>query len=311
VNVEQEPQAIASTVTLPEDWPAKGVVDFIDYSTRYRPSLDPVLKHVNVHINPLEKVGIVGRTGAGKSSLALALLRVLEAQNGSILIDGINISSIALNDLRQAVTLVPQDPTLFSGTLRFNLDPFELSTDAELFNALQRVQLIGPSNTDTPEVSGPRIVRSDGDEQGGNSTSTGATTTFFTNLASVLVDSGANMSQGQRQLLCLARAMLRGSKIIIMDEATASIDYSTDLKIQKALDAIVATNITIAHRLQTIINFDKVLVLDHGEVKQFGSPFQLLQDTKGLFRAMCETNGNLDDLERLAKNSWEKKTGVV
>ncbi|KUJ14044.1 uncharacterized protein LY89DRAFT_672304 [Mollisia scopiformis] len=120
---------------------------------------------------------------------------------------------------------------------------------------------------------------------------------------------GANMSQGQRQLLCLARAMLRGSKIIILDEATALIDYRTDLKIQKALDAIVATDITIAHRLQTIINFEKVLVLDHGEIKELGHPFQLLQDKKGLFRAMYETNGNVDDLESLAEESWEKKTG--
>lgn len=284
------------------------MVDFANYSTRYRSDLDPVLKHVNIHINPLEKVGIVGRTGAGKSSLALALLRVLEAENGSILIDDVDISSIALNDLRQAVTLVPQDPTLFSGTLRFNLDPFELSTDSELFTALQKVQLIGPSSVDTPEVSVPQIVGSDGDERG-NSTAAVATKTFFTNLASVLVDSGANVSQGQRQLLCLARAMLRGSKIIIMDEATASIDYSTDLKIQKALDAIVATNITIAHRLQTIINFDKVLVLDHGEVKECGHPFQLLRDKKGLFRAMCEMNGNVEDLEIIAKASWEKAGG--
>lgn len=196
VDVEQEPQAIASTATLPEDWPAKGAVDFVDYSTRYWSDLDPVLKHVSVYINFLEKVGVVGRTGAGKSSLALALLWVLEPQDGSILIDGVDISSVALNDLCQAVTLVPQDPTLFSGTPCFNLDPFELFIDAELFTALRKVQLIGPSNTDTPEAFKPQIASFDRDDQRRNGSSPNATKTFFSNLASVLVDLGANMSQG-------------------------------------------------------------------------------------------------------------------
>jgi ABC-type multidrug transport system fused ATPase/permease subunit len=263
-----------------------------------------VLKNISIDIKPLERIGVVGRTGAGKSSLTLALLRVLEVQTGRILIDGIDISSVGLSDLRQAVTLVPQDPTLFSGTLRFNLDPFGLFTDVELFAALHKVQLIRGSGT-------ARTTDNGGERTEPGMGTTIPNQTFFTNLSSIIVDSGSNISQGQRQLLCLARAMLRASKIVVLDEATASIDYSTDLKIQNALDTIVATNITIAHRLQTIINFDKVLVLDHGEIKEFGHPFQLLQERNGLFRAMCEANGNMGDLEKLAKETWLKKMSLV
>lgn len=304
VAVEQEAMQATSKTALPEDWPVGGTLQFANYSTRYRPDLEPVLKNINLKIGSREKVGVVGRTGAGKSSLALAILRALEAESGSISIDGVNIASIGLDDLRQAVTVVPQDPTLFSGTLRFNLDPFGLFSDFDLLKALQDVQLITSSATETSNISESASV-SNGATGEDPAVAAGA---FFRNLSSMLTDSGTNISQGQRQLVCLARAILRCSKIIILDEATASIDYSTDLKLQKVMDSIDATKITIAHRLNTIINFDKILVLDHGEVMEFDHPWKLLQDEKGLFRDICKASGNMEVLEKMAMETWQRSS---
>lgn len=164
-------------------WPEKGGVTFENYSTRYRPDLDLVLKNATFSIKPLEKVGIVGRTGAGKSSLALALFRSLEAETGKIVIDGIDISTIGLQDLRQSITLVPQDPTLFTGTIRSNLDPFSVYTDREIFRALKRVQLIN----EEPEAAAPVA----GDDSSLNKN-------VFLDLQSPVAESGNNLSQGQK-----------------------------------------------------------------------------------------------------------------
>lgn len=183
LEVEQEAAEIIPDNRSSTDWPEAGAVTFSDYSTRYRPDLDRVLKHVSFDIKPLEKVGIVGRTGAGKSSLALALFRSLEAETGKIVIDGVDISTIGLQDLRQSITMVPQDPTLFTGTIRSNLDPFGVYTDSEIFGALKRVQLIN----EVPEVAAPVV----GDDAAVNKN-------IFLDLQSSVAESGNNLSQGQK-----------------------------------------------------------------------------------------------------------------
>ncbi|POS85266.1 hypothetical protein EPUL_004100, partial [Erysiphe pulchra] len=332
VEVEQEVDLGIEGMKPATNWPSKGSVEFINYTTKYRADLDPVLSNVSFKINPGEKIGIVGRTGAGKSSLALALFRGLEAQQGKILVDDIDISLISLQDLRESITIVPQDPTLFSGTIRSNLDPFDLYSDEEIFDALRRVHLIShedsASYSSTPYATSQNETADDlnqviADDSQEISTPTSELTNknIFLNLSSLVSESGSNLSQGQRQLLCLARAILKNPKVLLMDEATASIDYSTDSKIQKTIRELKSTTITIAHRLQTIVDYDKVLVLDHGRVVEFGHPWVLLQEqnlakfdlTKnednvckpGLFRNMCEISGDLDILLKTAKKAWD------
>ncbi|KAI2110795.1 Transporter of the ATP-binding cassette (ABC) [Ophidiomyces ophidiicola] len=320
LKVEQEARAIVPENRPPGNWPSQGAVRFVEYSTRYRSGLDLVLKKISFSVQPGERVGIVGRTGAGKSSLALALLRGLEAENGKIIIDDVDIGLIGLRDLREAITIVPQDPTLFTGTIRSNLDPFGLFTDEEIFTALRRVHLIGPATStqqsDTESIlqqNRPAISLLD-NEPSGSETDFSSLARFrenkniFLSLSSPISESGSNLSQGQRQLLCLARALLKSPKVLMMDEATASIDYATDAKIQDTLRELKGnTIITIAHRLQTIIDYDKVLVLDHGEVIEFDGPWQLLNKTDGVFRSMCENSGNMDSLMDGAKKAWEQK----
>lgn len=310
LDVEQEAEAINEKNRPPQNWPAHGAVEFIGYSTRYRKELDPVLKNVTFKIQPREKVGIVGRTGAGKSSLTLAIFRALEAETGKILIDDIDISLIGLQDLREAITIVPQDPTLFTGTIRTNLDPFDLYTDEEVFAALRKVQLIGPNEIiPSAGLLLPSTENSDAQDSQATSPTTPTTTNknIFLDLSSPVAESGTNLSQGQRQLLCLARAMLRDPKVLVMDEATASIDYATDSKIQETIRDLKSTIITIAHRLATIVDYDKVLVLDHGEVVEYGHPHELLQNENGNFRSMCEMSGDMDTLAKAAKKAWDDK----
>ncbi|KAJ9663926.1 Transporter of the ATP-binding cassette (ABC) [Coniosporium apollinis] len=322
LDVEQEAAPIVPDNRPPGNWPSKGSVEFIGYSTRYRKDFDFVLRHLTFKIRPGEKVGIVGRTGAGKSSLALALFRALEAEEGKILIDDIDIGLIGLQDLRENIVMVPQDPTLFTGTIRSNLDPFGLFTDEEIFTALRRVQLIGaPSSSQVTSAaptrpSTPRPGLTVTDTQPSNLDGAPETPTtdllastenknIFRTLTSPVSESGSNLSQGQRQLLCLARALLKNPKVLLMDEATASIDYATDAKIQETIREIRNTTITIAHRLQTIIDYDKALVLDKGEVVEFGDPWELVKKEGGVFRGMCDMSGELESLEREAKKAWE------
>ncbi|KAI0540145.1 multidrug resistance-associated protein [Xylaria digitata] len=315
LDVEQEPEAINENNRPPHNWPAHGSVEFIGYSTRYRKELDPVLREVTFKIEPRQKVGIVGRTGAGKSSLTLAIFRALEAETGKILIDDVDIGLIGLQDLRQAITIVPQDPTLFTGTIRTNLDPFDLYTNEEVFSALRKVHLIGKS--ESIPVSATRDAQTTNVEESmspnvGDQTATGASTpnatnkNIFLDLSSPVAESGSNLSQGQRQLLCLARAMLKAPKVLVMDEATASIDYNTDSKIQETIRELNTTIITIAHRLATIVDYDKVLVLDYGSVVEYDHPHELLKKS-GTFRSMCEMSGDLDSLQKAAKKAWEDK----
>lgn len=316
LDVEQEAEAVIEDTRPAANWPSQGSVEFINYTTRYREDLEPVLRNVSFKINPLEKVGIVGRTGAGKSSLALALFRGLEAEEGKILIDDVDIGLIGLQDLRESITIVPQDPTLFTGTIRSNLDPFNLFTDEDIFTALRRVQLIGAATSttepSTPIVGSssetPHLIEISGTSGTDTPTSTGPITNknIFLNLSSQVTESGNNLSQGQRQLLCLARALLKQPKVLMMDEATASIDYNTDSKIQETIRELKSTIITIAHRLQTIVDYDKVLVLDKGQVIEYGHPHELLKNSEsGSFYGMCETSGELEALKKAAKKAYE------
>ncbi|KAI2471956.1 P-loop containing nucleoside triphosphate hydrolase protein [Annulohypoxylon bovei var. microspora] len=312
LDVEQEAAPINEKNRPAQNWPEHGAVEFSDYTTRYRKELDPVLKNVTFKIEPREKVGIVGRTGAGKSSLTLAIFRALEAESGKILIDDIDIATIGLQDLREAITIVPQDPTLFTGTIRTNLDPFDLYTDDEVFAALKKVQLIGPNET-LPSTTRSLLYSTENSEiqdlqePTTPSTPTTANKNIFLDLSSPVAESGSNLSQGQKQLLCLARAMLKNPSVLVMDEATASIDYATDSKIQETIRDLTSTIITIAHRLATIVDYDKVLVLDHGVVVEYGHPHELLQNENGNFRSMCEMSGDMEVLAKAAKKAWDDK----
>lgn len=310
LDVEQEADAIVDDNRPPPNWPAQGSVEFIDYSTSYRKDLDPVLRNLTFKIAAKEKVGIVGRTGAGKSSLALAIFRALEADSGKILIDDVDIGLIGLRDLREAITIVPQEPTLFMGTIRTNLDPFDLHSDEQIFDALRRVHLIGPEESTSASASlllpqTPAIRLPDDAEVSRPATATNKN--VFLDLASPVTESGNNLSQGQRQLLCLARAMLKKPTLLVMDEATASIDYATDTKIQETIRELTSTIITIAHRLQTIVDYDKVLVLDKGEVIEYAHPWELMRKKDSVFRGMCDMSGDYDVLAKLAKKAWQAK----
>ncbi|XP_027644671.1 ATP-binding cassette sub-family C member 2 isoform X3 [Falco peregrinus] len=246
----------------PPGWPSKGEIQFIDYKVRYRPELDLVLQEITCTIGSTEKVGVVGRTGAGKSSLTNCLFRVLEAAGGTIIIDEVDIATIGLHDLRQNLTIIPQDPILFTGTLRMNLDPFDQYTDEEVWKALELAHL-KTYVQDLPE-----------------------------GLLHVVSEGGENLSVGQRQLVCLARALLRKAKILILDEATAAVDLETDHLIQTTIRNAFAdcTVLTIAHRLHTIMDSNRVMVLQAGRIVEYDSPEELLKK-QGVFSAMAKDAG--------------------
>ncbi|KAG0373773.1 hypothetical protein BGX24_011258 [Mortierella sp. AD032] len=287
-------EAPASTgARLPKHWPQQGRIVFKNYSTRYREGLDLVLKDVSFEVQPSEKVGIVGRTGAGKSSLTLALFRIVEAANsywarasaqdgksssdisaeeldladslggGSIEIDGVDISTLGLKDLRQHLSIIPQDPTLFAGTVRENLDPLNELTDTDLWQALERAHL----KTHITSLNG--------------------------GLSFEVAQNGENFSVGQRSLICLARALLRKTKILVLDEATAAVDVETDELIQKTIrqEFQDRTVLTIAHRIKTVMDSDKILVLEKGRVEEFDSPKQLMKTKNGLFYSLAHQAG--------------------
>lgn len=262
-------------------WPDCGEIEFCDASVRYASHLPNVLDGITLTIRGGESIGIVGRTGAGKSSLSLALFRFLDLSRGNILIDGVDVVSVGLSRLRRAMTIIPQDPTLFTGTIRSNMDPFGEYADEEICAALGRAHLLGGG----------------GSGAGGEEESSSSSLLDFT-----VMEGGANYSQGQRQLLCLARAMLRKSRIIIMDEATASVDHETDGKIQRTIRSEFrgsSTVLCIAHRLKTVIEYDKILVLDKGRVVEFGSPRELLKgnaSSGSLFQIMCQETGEMAEL---------------
>ncbi|KAI8979837.1 hypothetical protein BDF20DRAFT_871958 [Mycotypha africana] len=307
LELDQEPPAIIEGSRPPAAWPTTASVEVKDLVIRYAPELEPVLHGISFDIKPHEKVGIVGRTGSGKSTLALSFFRFLEASNGSISIDGIDISRIGVQDLRSKITIIPQDAVLFSGTIRSNLDPFEEYSDEEMWESLERAHLVKPSNNARfgQHGNGQNIPASSSTD----STSEERISSAIKSLTQLVSDGGNNFSQGQRQLLCLARALLKNSKLIIMDEATASVDFETDSKIQKTIREEFAnsTLLCIAHRLRTVIDYDRVLVLDQGTVAEFDSPYNLIvrDSGVGIFKSMCEKSGEMEVLVKMATEARE------
>ncbi|KAK1830843.1 ABC bile acid [Podospora conica] len=284
----------------PAAWPTQGRLEVNDLVVGYAPHLPAVIKDVSFQINPAERVGVVGRTGAGKSSLTLALFRFIEPRSGSIYVDGLDISKINLADLRSRLAIIPQDPVLFSGTIRSNLDPFENYTDAELHDSLRRVHLVTDAETDNRASNGVSAVPSTSNEASGTSTPTSSgpkNVNVFLDLGSPISEGGQNLSQGQRQLLCLARAIVSRPKIMVLDEATSAVDMATDTLIQRSIREEFggSTLIVIAHRLSTIADFDRILVLSDGEVVEFGTPKELWEED-GVFRSMCNESGEKEKL---------------
>jgi len=253
------------TARKPEgEWPCRGEIEFLNYSTRYRSELGLVLKNLAFRIKPGEKIGICGRTGAGKSSVLLALFRIIEPATGTIIVDGIDITKIGLHDLRSAMSIVPQTQDLFEGTLRDNIDPVGEHSDLDIWTALDQVHLRDfieklPGALDAPIQEG-----------------------------------GAPLSAGQKQLLCFARAVLRRSRILVLDEATSAVDLDTDREIQDMIRSPVfvdVTILTIAHRLNTIMESSRVLVMDAGKVVEFNTPQSLLSDPRSVFYSLAKEAG--------------------
>ncbi|CAH2350577.1 oligomycin resistance ATP-dependent permease Yor1p [[Candida] railenensis] len=259
---------------LQAGWPNSGTIEFKDVSMKYRPGLPLVLNNVDIKINSGEKIGICGRTGAGKSSIVTALYRISEIEGGQIYIDGVDISQLGLKTLRSNLSIIPQDPTLFYGSIRKNLDPFQYSTDDKLWNALRRVGLVTAEEAEIMKTS--------------SQTNSDSLELKF-GLDQIVEDNGSNFSLGEKQLIALARALIRDTKILVLDEATSSVDYKTDAFIQKIIAAefTSCTVLSIAHRLKTILDYDKILVLDKGSVAEYDNPKDLFSNKKSIFRDMC------------------------
>uniref|UniRef100_A0A672MVG0 Multidrug resistance-associated protein 5-like n=1 Tax=Sinocyclocheilus grahami TaxID=75366 RepID=A0A672MVG0_SINGR len=258
-NLESEgTRQICGSSAPASSWPEEGRITFQNVEMRYRDDLPLVLKNLSFSVLPEETVGIVGRTGSGKSSLGVALFRLAELSRGSIIIDGVNIAHIGLEDLRSKLSVIPQEPVLFIGTVRSNLDPWDQYTDAQIWEALEKTHV-------KDMVSQlPNSLHSD------------------------VTENGENFSVGERQLLCVARALLRHSKILLLDEATAAIDTETDRLIQDTIRTSFSgcSTLVIAHRLNTVLNCDRIMVLDQGQILEFDTPSNLLADEDSRFRAM-------------------------
>eukprot|EP00038_Savillea_parva_P030625 m.79033 g.79033 ORF g.79033 m.79033 type:complete len:1540 (+) comp9265_c0_seq4:864-5483(+) len=270
-NIETEKPSTMARLT-PLTWPDGGQIEFRSYACRYRDGLPLVLRGINCTIGRGEKVGVVGRTGAGKSSLMLALFRIVEPAEGTIVIDGEDITQIGLDDLRKKITIMPQDAVLFAGTVRQNIDPFGEYDDQTLWNALNTAHL-------------------------GNHIRSLATATQPDGLQAYVAEGGKNFSDGERQLLCLARAVLRKSKVLVLDEATAACDMETDDRIQVTIRQVFSdcTVLTIAHRLNTIMDSDRVMVLDKGSIAEFDTPDNLLAKPDSIFYGMAQSAGIIDN----------------
>ncbi|XP_074357974.1 ABC transporter C family member 2-like isoform X2 [Apium graveolens] len=291
IDLPSEASTVIETNRPPPGWPSHGSIEFEDVVLRYRPELPPVLHGLSFKISPREKVGIVGRTGAGKSSMLNALFRIVELEKGRIMIDYCDVAKFGLADLRKVLSIIPQIPVLFSGTVRFNLDPFNEHNDADIWEALDRAHLKDVIRKNTH------------------------------GLDAKVLEGGENFSVGQRQLLSLARALIRRSKILVLDEATAAVDVATDVLIQNTIreEFKSCTMLTIAHRLNTIIDSDKILVLDAGQVEEYDAPEKLLLNESGAFSKMIQSTGiaNAEYLYSLVlggdgvKNSKRKQTGYL
>ncbi|UJR13227.1 hypothetical protein I4U23_000249 [Adineta vaga] len=250
-------------------WPINGKIQIEDLSVKYRENLQTVINDINIEIEPGEKIGIVGRTGSGKTSLCMALFRIIEATKGKILIDNIDISRLGLHELRSKITIIPQDAVIFAGTVRFNVDPYEIYSDDEIWRVFESVHI----------------------KQRINGLTNGLLFTF--------TEGGNSLSAGEKQLLCMARALLRQSKIVVLDEATASIDMETDRLIQMTIRTALkdATVLTIAHRLHTILDSTRILVLSNGNLQEFDSPNNLVLNSHSFFtKLLQDANINLNNM---------------
>ncbi|XP_046342169.2 multidrug resistance-associated protein 1-like [Haliotis rufescens] len=262
-SMETEVDCFNGGQSVPPTWPNQGDIRYRNFSLRYRSGLQLALHDINLSVKPGEKVGVVGRTGAGKSSMMLSLFRLIDPVEGAIVIDDINIADVQLSEVRSRLTIIPQDPMLFSETLRVNLDPIEAYDDQEIWTALRHAHL----HTLVKSLPGQLLYKCQ--------------------------EGGKNFSIGQRQLLCLARTLLRKSKILVLDEATAAVDMETDDLIQQTIRSEFkdCTVLTIAHRLNTVMDYDRILVLNKGIVEAYDTPERLLQDTKGIFYALARHAG--------------------
>lgn len=262
----------------PAEWPTEGGIEVQDLRVRYGDAAPEVLKGVSFSVKPRQRLGIVGRTGAGKTSITSALMRFIDASGGRILIDGQDTSKLRLAALRGTIAIIPQDAFLFSGTLRSNIDPSSRKSDQELTTILNRLSHLLPTNTDT-DTTESHILR---------------------NLDTAIRPAGANLSHGQRQLLCLARAMLSSPRVVVLDEATSAVDAATDAALQGVVRDVFsqATVVVVAHKLRTVADFDGILVMQGGEVAECGSPGELLKK-KGVFWGMVERSGDKEGICRL------------
>ncbi|CAH0557787.1 unnamed protein product [Brassicogethes aeneus] len=278
IETKTEQDGLGKVRDVPKLWPDRGTIKFDGVYFRYSESEPYVLKGVNLEIRSEEKIGIVGRTGAGKSSLIFLLFKLAKFE-GSVFIDNIDSNEISLVNLRSKISIIPQEPVLFSGTLRKNLDPFEDYNDDILWNALNKVELKA------------------------------AITELPLGLQSTVCEAGLNFSVGQRQLICLARALIRKNKILILDEATANVDPHTDALIQTTIREKFSdcTVLTIAHRLHTIMDSDRVLVMDEGCIKEFDSPYILLKNTDGYFYSLVSQTGKstTKNFIEIAEKVWQ------
>ncbi|KAJ0758078.1 putative ABC-type xenobiotic transporter [Helianthus annuus] len=285
IELPSEAPAIIENNRPPPGWPSSGSIKFENVALRYRPELPPVLHGLSFFIPPSDKVGIVGRTGAGKSSMLNALFRIVELETGRIVIDDCDIAKFGLTDLRNVLGIIPQAPVLFSGNVRFNLDPFNEHNDPDLWESLERAHL-------------KDVIRRNP-----------------LGLDAEVSEAGENFSVGQRQLLSLSRALLRRSKILVLDEATAAVDVRTDALIQKTIreEFKSCTMIIIAHRLNTIIDCDRILLLDAGQVVEYDAPVKLLQDEHTAFSKMVQSTGsaNAQYLRDLAFGAEGDKTEIA
>ncbi|KAJ7434680.1 multidrug resistance-associated ABC transporter [Mycena latifolia] len=323
LKLPQEPPAVIESNRPPAYWPSSARNDSLlrveNLVVKYSPELPAVLQDISFTLKAGERVGLIGRTGSGKSTLAMSILRFADPVSGRIVIDGIDISTIGINDLRSRLVYLPQDSVLFSGSLRDNLDPFGDYDDAACMDALYRVHLISdsPSASRGPSSRGQSTAASPSSSRPPSINGSSTDASVFTDVdakTTVSLDTrvsagGTNFSQGQRQLIAMARALLRRSSVVVMDEATSSVDFATDAKIQKAIreeftDSLL---ITVAHRLKTIIDYDRLVVLDHGKVVELDTPYNLIQKEDGVFRSMCLKSGSFGELEAIAQAKAEER----
>ncbi|PVU91527.1 hypothetical protein BB559_004083 [Furculomyces boomerangus] len=281
---EESSEILDHTSPVPKEWPQNGQINVENLNLKYSSSAAPVLNNLTFNIKSGEKIGIVGRTGAGKSSLVSCFFRLAEPYpNGCITIDNINISNITLHDLRSNLSMIPQQPFLFEGTLRFNLDPWNSYSDEEIWNALEAAKL----KTSIEKL--PNLLESE------------------------VTENGKNFSTGERQLVSLCRAILANRQIVVMDEATANVDLFTDKQIQQSIHTHFkkATVLTIAHRLHTVIGegYDRIIVLDHGKLVEIGEPHELLENRSSRLSQMVAETGPVmeEQLRKLAYNQFNMK----